>query len=96
MADENNYSNETIVLGKLEKIDEKLHIMDKTLVKQEENLKQHMYRTTLAEKRLEHIENDLKPVKKHIARVDGVLKFLGIAAIVISIVSGILKLLGAV
>ena len=38
---------------KLDKLDARLDEMDKTLVSQHESLKHHMYRTEIAEKRLE-------------------------------------------
>jgi hypothetical protein len=74
----------------------KLHDIDKTLVKQEENLKEHMRRTELAEKRLDAIEQDLRPVKKHIARLDGVAKFLGFIALIVGIFAGVAKFLSFV
>jgi len=75
---------------------EKLHHIDKTLVKQEENLKEHMRRTELAEKRLDSIETDLKPIKKHIVRLDGVVKFLGFIALIVGIGAGIAKIVSFV
>lgn len=75
---------------------EKLHAIDKTLVKQEENLKEHMRRTELAEKRLDSIENDLRPIKKHIVRLDGVAKFLGFIALIVGIFAGVAKIISLV
>ena len=81
-----------LVLTKLDKLDEKvdktndrLNSMDKTLVKQEENLKEHMRRTDL-------LENDLKPIKKHVAVMNGAFKALGIIGTVIGIAVGIVKI----
>lgn len=59
------------------KLDGRLDSVDKTLLKQEENLRLHMYRTELAEKRIEHIEADMTPVKEHVASVSTVFKFVG-------------------
>ena len=71
----------------------KLHDIDKTIVKQEENLKEHMRRTEVAERRLDNIETDLKPIKIHIARLDGVTKFLGLIALLVGIGVGLTKFL---
>ncbi len=60
-----------------QKLDERLDGIDKTLVKQEENLKHHMYRTELAEKRLEHIETDMSPLKDHVKLIHSLGRFLG-------------------
>jgi hypothetical protein len=79
-----------------EKTSSRLNAIDQTLVKQEENLKTHMYRTELAEKRLEHIESDLEPVKTHINRIDGGLKLLGIISLLLTIVGGGLRFIGLV
>lgn len=70
---------------KLDKIVDKMHDIDKTLVKQEENLKQHMYRTELAENRLDDIDDDLKPIKAHVQRLNGVAKFIVLIGIVVGI-----------
>lgn len=81
-----------LVLSKLDKLDEKvdktndrLNSMDKTLVKQEENLKEHMRRTDL-------LEGDLKPIKKHVAVMNGAFKVLGICGTIVAIAVGIVKI----
>lgn len=91
------------VIDKLEKLDEKmdkkfdrveerLDSMDKTLVKQEENLKEHMRRTELAERSIEKMDTDLKPIKKHVDMLQGVFKFIGLIATVVGIIAGLAKL----
>lgn len=55
------------------KLDERLHSIDKTLVKQEENIAEHIRRTEL-------LEQDLKPIKSHVNQVKGAGVFIGIAA----------------
>lgn len=61
---------------KFGKIDQRLDDIDKTLIKQEENLKLHMYRTDLAEKNLEVLSNRIAPVEKHIMYVNGAFKLI--------------------
>lgn len=87
------------VLNKLEKIDEKLEKMDDklgnidvTLVAQAADLKYHIKRTTLAEKRMEHIESQLEPIKKHVSMVHGAFKVIGVAASALAGAAGLAKL----
>lgn len=74
-----------------QKIMEQLHAIDKTLVKQEEHLKVHIYRTEICETRLEKIEDSLVPIQKHVSKLEGALKFIGVLAIVTSIMAGLIK-----
>lgn len=79
---------------KLNGIDGKLESIDKTLIKQEENLKYHMLRTSLAEQNLEllktyidqettKIVEKIDPIDKHVVMVKIVAKFLtGLLALV--------------
>lgn len=59
-----------------QKFDERLDAIDKTLVKQEENLRHHMYRTELAEKRIEQLDDDLKPIQDHVNTVSNIGKII--------------------
>lgn len=79
---------------KIESVDDKLDSVDKTLVKQEENLKEHMRRTDLLEKQHKeldnHVRQEIEPVKKHINQVTGVFKFISIAVPIILTIAGII------
>jgi len=77
----------------IEEIKDSLKNVDETLIKQEANLKLHMYRTELAEKRLEHIESDLTPIKSHIAGVNGVFKALIALSVILGIAASVVKLM---
>lgn len=77
---------------RMESIDGRLDTIEKVLIQQEANLKHHIYRTELAEKRLEHIEDQIVPVTKHITRIDGVLKFLGFLTLVGGVILTFLKI----
>lgn len=61
------------VLEKLDKLDDRLDSVDKTLVRQEAQLAEHIRRTELLEHahaRLEQeIYEDLTPIKVHVGRV---------------------------
>jgi hypothetical protein len=64
----------------LERIERQLIRIDKTLAAQHIVLKEHIRRTEL-------LEGQLEPIKKHVAMVNGALKFIGL----LGIISGILE-----
>jgi len=70
---------------KLDRIDERLNSIDKTLASQHVSIAEHIRRTNI-------LENDLKPVKKHVIMVEGVLKFLGALAMVAGLIEVIARL----
>lgn len=70
---------------KLDKIDSSITRIDITLAKQHESLKDHMRRTHL-------LEQSLKPVEKHVAMVNGALKFIGILAMIMGIIESIIMM----
>lgn len=64
-----------------------------TLVRHEETLKQHIYRTELAERRLDCIEDQIEPIKGKMSQIDGILKLIGGIAIILSIVAAFFQIL---
>jgi len=87
----------TKIHDKVEKVDERLDTVDKTLIKQEENLKEHMKRTDLNEEHLElfkqKVENDLAPILEHV----GFIKALGkLSTIVMGIAVFVSTVLGII
>jgi archaellum component FlaC len=66
--------------AKLDKIEEHLSKIDVTLAKQHEQLAHHIYRTQLAENNIELLREEVKPVKKHVALVDSIMKITGAVA----------------
>jgi len=58
----------------------------------DENLKEHMRRTTLLEEADQRIVEELKPIKLHVSQVDGVFKFLAVGSAIAGAIAGILKL----
>lgn len=84
----------SIVVDKLDKLDTRLDSLDKTLVKQEENLREHMRRTELLEQQHTHLEDEihveLEPIKSHIQQVKGITKFLTFFIPIILTVLGLL------
>lgn len=82
-----------IIIKKFESIDqniirveERLNGMDRTLVKQEENLKEHMKRSDL-------LEEQMAPVKKHVALVESVFKIVGAIGVLVATAAGIVKII---
>jgi tetrahydromethanopterin S-methyltransferase subunit G len=66
------------VLDRLDSIDERLNNVDKTLVKQEMNLDEHMKRSDSLETMINHVKMDLEPVESHVKNVNLILKIIGI------------------
>lgn len=78
-------------------LDKRLDNIEKVLLAQEINLKEHMRRTDALEKLMETIrEKEMLPIQKHVNMVEGVFKFLGLIALLLTIVSGIGKLFGVI
>lgn len=76
--------------GKLDRLDERLDGVEKILVLQEANLKEHMKRSDLLEEMLmafrDNTQKELDPIKKHVTKVQLALSwsgkvFIGTAAI---------------
>lgn len=70
------------VEGKIDLMTDRLGSIDTTLAAQHEVLKEHIRRTEI-------LEEDVKPIKAHVAMISGVLKFIGllvpIAALIVSV-----------
>lgn len=81
---------------KLDKVNDRLNDIDKNVAVYNEQLKIHIEGTVQNREQLhlfrQKFDSDFAPVKKHIAMVEGVLKFLG----VISLLAGIAKTFGLI
>lgn len=77
---------------KLDKMDQRLDSVDITLVSQAADLKHHIYRTELAEQRIETLHTELKPVKKHVEFVNAGFKIVGMISTGLGLIVGIGKL----
>lgn len=75
------------IISKIDKLDERLDSVDKTLIKQECNLELHMERTEQNEKMIETIVAELKPVKTNMHYMHGALKALGVLSLLLGIVA---------
>ena len=81
---------------KLDILDMRLDSMDKTLVKQEINLRQHMERSDKLELMIGALEKDLKPVQKHVIIVEGIFKLIGALSMLLGILATVLNILGVI
>lgn len=79
---------------KTDKLDTRLDKIDVTLVGQAHDIQHHIYRTEISETRLKHIEDNMEPIKAHVNRLEGSLKFIGIISLVLTIIGSALKLAG--
>jgi len=77
---------------KLDKLDGRIASIDTTLVKQQEQLEHHIYRTTLAEENISLLRKELKPIESHVNAVGGALKLVGLVGVVVGILTGVAKL----
>jgi dynactin complex subunit len=78
-------------------LDSRLDNIEKVMIAQEINLKEHMRRSDYLEQMITSIQDkELKPLHKHVAQVEGVFKFLGLIALILTIASGIGALFGLI
>lgn len=80
-------------MDQLNKIHEKLDIIidrlnetDKILAVQAEQLAYHIKRSDQLDTALGIIKNDLKPIEKHVSRVEGALKLIALLASIAAVV----------
>lgn len=71
-------------------LDKRLDNIEKVMIAQEINLKQHMQRSDHLESLISTIQkDDLLPLQKHVQTVEGVFKFLGILSLIVGIATGV-------
>lgn len=71
----------------LSKIEDRLDSIDKTLVKQETNLEEHMRRTEI-------MEDKINPIEAHVHQMRGAGKLLGLLALVAGIIGTLILAIG--
>ena len=81
------------MLDKIDKLDERLDNIDKTLVRQEGHLKEHIRRTEQNEIMIQEIIEQIKPIETHVAMVNGVLKFIGFISLLLGVAVAVKDLL---
>lgn len=76
----------------LDKISEDISELKVTSAKQEENIKEHIRRTELAEENLEIIRKEIQPLKEHVIAINGVLKIIGVISVIIGSAAGFFEI----
>lgn len=80
------------ILNKLEKIDECLDKICTTQAVHTEQLKEHMRRSDLLEKRVEQVDAEMAPIQAHVHKVEGAFKFIALIGTAIAIILGLKEL----
>lgn len=92
------------VEAKMDAQDARLDSIDRTQIKQEVNIGEHIRRTDLNEEqvkmnkaesdaKIESLRKDQEPLKRHVVIVEGMLKGLGLIAMLVSMGAGIVKII---
>lgn len=76
----------------LDKISEDISDLKVTSAKQEENIKEHIRRTELAEENIQMIRDEIQPLKEHVIAINGVLKVIGIISVIVGSAAGIIQI----
>lgn len=92
MKKNNNSDMISKIDAKLDQIQNKIGSIDVTLARNTKDLEIHMMRTEQNEGMIKSLRDDLVPVKKHVLMVEAGLKVLGLIALCVTIVSGILRI----
>ena len=80
----------------LDKISEDISDLKVTSAKQEENIKEHIRRTELAEENLTLLRQEIEPLKQHVVAINSVLKIIGLISIVIGSAAGFFEIVSAI
>lgn len=81
---------------KLNKVEDRLDVMDKTLIKQEANLEAHMKRSDLLEQSQDDLKDAVKPLLKVYTVVWGLCKLALAVGFLLSLLGGTIKLVGLI
>jgi hypothetical protein len=78
-------------------LDKRLDNIEKVMLAQEINLQTHMKRSDNLEALVGSIrEKELEPLNKHVAAVEGIVKFIGVVSLFVGIATGIASLFGMI
>lgn len=80
-------------IDRLDRIEERLLSIDRTLAVNTTSLQDHIRRTELLEKGMDVLVSELKPVQRHVTQVETVLKVLGAIAAIIGTLAAVAKIL---
>lgn len=80
----------------LEKIDNDLTELKIISAKQEENIKEHIRRTELAEENLSLLRQEIEPLKQHVIVINGILRVIGVVSVIIGSAAGIFEIISKI
>ena len=80
----------------LDKIQEDILDLKVTSAKQEENLKEHIRRTEIAEENISILRKEVEPIKQHVSTMNGVLRVIGFASVVVGTIAGLFQIINIV
>lgn len=80
----------------LERIESDITDLKITSAKQEENIKEHIRRTELAEENLSVLRQEIEPLKQHVIAINGVLKVIGIISVIVGSAAGFFQITDAI
>lgn len=75
-----------------ENIQKELSGINQILVKQESNLELHMRRSDALEARIEQVDADVRPIKKHVQTLNNVAKLFGVFSAVVAMGAGLIRI----
>lgn len=84
----------TRVEAKVDGLDTRLDNIDKTLVRQQAILEEHQRRSIANEENVKLLRDEIKPIDKHVAMMNGAGKLITIIGVVAGLVAAIAKLSG--
>lgn len=80
----------------LDKIDNDLTDLKIISAKQEENIKEHIRRTELAEENLTLLRQEIEPLKQHVIVINGILRVIGAVSVIIGSAAGIFEIISTI
>jgi hypothetical protein len=80
----------------LDKIDSELTELRIISAKQEENIKEHIRRTELAEENLTILRQEIEPLKQHVIVINGILRVIGVVSVIIGSAAGIFEIISKI
>lgn len=81
------------IFDKVEKMEERIDNIDKTLIEQHVTLQEHMRRSLANEEAVELLSSRIQPIEQHVYRIEGILKFFGGISVLVATTAGLIKIL---
>ena len=79
------------IIEKLDVVDSRIDRVDITLARHEENLKEHIRRTAIAEENIDLLRQEVEPIKAHVNKVSGAFMLVGAISTMLGIAVAIFE-----